>query len=421
MWSLIGGPVGRDSAADSHLEVKIHMKRRFGNWTLVVIVAAIVLLITTSISAQFALHWLQAGRPGSGWFGIVSAIGGGSLVGLVSLGIALWRIKLTQQQIDLTSQNSEHNRQEQAHARYQRSAEMLGDPNLLVRLGGIYTLRALMTEYTEELHIPVMEMLCAFLRAPTDMDTVSGDPGIRQDIQTALDVIVTRGDVGIEIEKAHGFRLDLRYANLQYANLTGGDFSGTNLRGATLSHAIMNEVNLSRTTLDEADISEVNCRGADFVEASFYMTNMFHTSADRSDFSRARIVWSNCVKASFHETNFTRAIIDSCKLDDAMFYDADLTRTYISAGNITQQQLDNAKSEPNGPPLLDFPREYAEKNPLNWHGEWAYNYPPPETTEKQRECGPRRVLNLVSVNRVNPKPWANDDPDISDGINLALW
>ena len=368
------------------------------------------MLITASISAQFTLHWLQAERLGTEWFGIVSAIGGGSLVGLVSLGIAFWRIQLTRQQIGLTSQSSEHNRQQHGHDRYQRSAEMLGDSNLLVRLGGIYTLRALMTESPKEFHVPVMELVCAFLRAPTDVDTASGDPGIRQDIQTALDVIVGRGDVGTEIEKLHRFQLDLRYANLQYADLTGGDFSGANLRGATLSHAILDRVNLAQATLDEADISLVNCRGANFVQASLYMTNMFRTSADRSNFTRARIVWSNCVEASFHETIFTGATIDSCKLDEAMFHGADLTRTYISAGNITQQQLDNAKAEPNGPPLLNFPREHAEKNPLNWHGKWAYNYSPTETTEKQPEHGPRRVINFVSVNRVNPKPWGKRRP-----------
>ena len=94
--------------------------KRFGNWTFVLVMGAIVLLITASISAQLTLHWVQAGRLGAGWFGIVSAIGGGSLVGLVSLGIALWRIQLTRQQIDLTSQNSEHNRQQHGHDRYQR-------------------------------------------------------------------------------------------------------------------------------------------------------------------------------------------------------------------------------------------------------------------------------------------------------------
>ena len=43
----------------------------------------------------------------------------------------------------------------------------------------------------------------------------------------------------------------------------------------------MNQVNLSRATLDEADISLVNCHEANFVEASLYTTNMFRTSADR--------------------------------------------------------------------------------------------------------------------------------------------
>ena len=148
------------------------------------------------------------GLPDSGWSVIaLSMIGAGAalLVYMVPWGFNLWRTRLTQRQIDLTSQNSRY-------ARFQRGIEMLGSPDLFVRLGGIYALRALMKEDPQELHIPAVELLCAFLRNPIDADAVTHGSSVRQDIQTALEVLVGRGGPEVALEKARGFSLDLRWS-----------------------------------------------------------------------------------------------------------------------------------------------------------------------------------------------------------------
>ena len=172
---------------------------RFSNRTFITIAALVVLVLMIDILMVFAWDWFQSGRPDSGWLKIALPAIGGSVVALVPLGFTLWRTRLTQQQIALTSQNSRYDR-------YQRGIEMLGSPELFVRLGGIYALRTLMKEDPEELHIPAVELLCAFLRNPVDADTVTRGSRVRQDMQTALDVIVGRKEAEVTLEKMRGFR-----------------------------------------------------------------------------------------------------------------------------------------------------------------------------------------------------------------------
>ena len=153
---------------------------RFSNWAFISIAALVGLVIIVTIVTMLAWDWFQAGRSGSGGLEItLSVIGAGSLGALVTWGFTLWRTRLTQRQIDLTSQNSRY-------GRFQRGIEMFGSPELFVRLGGIYALRTLMKEDPEELHVPAVELLCAFLRNPIDSGAVISGSRIRQDIQTAV-------------------------------------------------------------------------------------------------------------------------------------------------------------------------------------------------------------------------------------------
>ena len=386
---------------ERHLRDTLDMNR-FSNRTFITIAALVVLVIMIDILMVFAWDWFQSGRPDSGWLKIALPAIGGSVVALVPLGFTLWRTRLTQQQIALTSQNSRYDR-------YQRGIEMLGSPELFVRLGGIYALRTLMKEDPEELHIPAVELLCAFLRNPVDADTVTRGSRVRQDMQTALDVIVGRKEAEVTLEKARGFRLDLRNANLQYADLPGVDFSEANLEGTILSGTNMDEANLSEAVLHGADLSFANCRKSNFRKASLVEANLHHVSVDHSDFSETRIDWVDCNEGSFYKTTFAKARIQNCEFNGAMLHQADLTRTYLSFGNmLTQQQLDNAEADPDAPPFIYADLVDSETGePLNWRGELPYQ-PSREEMQIRHELAQSksrgRTLNLVSVNRINMKP-----------------
>ena len=376
---------------------------QISNRTLITIAAFVVLAILVDRSFIFAWDWFRGGRPDPGALGIaLSAIGAGSLGVLVTWGFTLWRTRLTQQQIALTSQNSRYDR-------YQRGIEMLGSTELFVRLGGIYALRTLMKEYPQELHVPVVELLCAFLRNPVDADTITKNFRVRQDIQTALFVIVHRKETEVALEHTQGFRLDLRNADLQYASFSGGNLSKANLKGANLSHTNMDGVNLSGAMLHGADLSFSNCRKSNLTNACLAETNLHHICADRSDFSSDHPLtgfdWVDCTEGSFYKTIFARVQMQNCNFKGALMHETDLTRTYLPYGNtITQNQLDQAIADE--PPLIDDGLIDPDTGKqLNWHGAL-----PITTIERQKReqqvklMGPKtpgRDLKMRSVNRPN--------------------
>ena len=382
---------------------------RFHNQVLIGIASGAALAILVAISMMvargwFQLGWFQLGSPNpGGWGTLLSAVvGGGSFVAFANWFLNLRRTGLTQQQIELSSRNSRYDR-------FQRGIEMLGNPELFVRLGGIYALRTLMEEDPDEFHVPTVELLCAFLRNPIDgCDVVKGSR-VRQDIKTALEVIVRRGEEGLALEKTRGFQLDLRSANLQYAEIPGVDFSRANLEGTIFSGANMDGANMSTAKLVNVDLSFANCRKSNFRNTSLRDANLRHVSIGESDFSGAYLNWVNCSEGSFHKTDFAKARIYNCDFKGALLYGTDLTRAYLASGNmLTQKQLDDAVADPDAPPFIDTDLVDLETGePVNWRGTLPY---PPYREEMQkrvelaRSNRTGRSLNLVFVNRINGKP-----------------
>lgn len=172
------------------------------------------------------------------------------------------------------------------HDRYQKSADMLGSDKLAVRMGGIYALERLAVEQTEEYHIQVMSLLCAFLRAATATrpEKLAGCPA---DILAAASVIGYRNKRQIKLDRQKNETIlssqkivqwpDLRGINLSKALLTEADFSGAdfslaNLAGAKLPHANLCGANfgcadLSRVVLMDADLSDADLLGANLSDA----------------------------------------------------------------------------------------------------------------------------------------------------------
>ena len=115
----------------------------------------------------------------------------------------------------------------------------------------------------------------------------------------------------------------------------------------------MDGANLSEAVLHGADLSFANCLKSNFRKASLVEANLHHVSVDHSDFSETRIDWVDCNEGSFYKTTFAKARIQNCEFNGAMLHQADLTRTYLSFGNmLTQQQLDNAEADPDAPPFI---------------------------------------------------------------------
>ena len=278
----------------------------------------------------------------------------GLLVGAaIAIGLAVWRSKIAERQADAAQRQAEitQNQVEIAQSqieiarsqaqtaqqsllneRYQKATEMLGSSVLTVRLGGIYALQGLAEQNPEQYHVPVMQILCSFVRHPTE---VEGQPVVareessvypdredlppiitskkfkpREDIPAAMKAIALCHDKNQKTETDNSYWLDLH---------------GADLRGVDLS-----EMNLARAPWTIKSID------------SFYRLRTVGPYTD----------------------------MQGTKLEDASFLLTNLSRVdFTGATGLTQSNLDMAKADTDNPPKLDDVLDANTGEPLVWPGE----------------------------------------------------
>ena len=212
--------------------------------------------------------------------------------------------------------------------RYQKGAEMLGSDVLAVRLGGIYALQRLAEDVPEQYHVQIMHLFCAFVRHPTKDENYKPGPEIlhvanvvdhnlklvREDVQSAMRAICTRRYDKIKLEKKANFRLILTNADLPHAHL-----GNANLTGAILINANLTNADLLNAVLTSAYLALAKLTGVD-------MTNAV--------------------------------------LKNAVLSGADMTKVK----GLTQEQLNQARADPDNPPKLGGACDAETDLPLEWRG-----------------------------------------------------
>ena len=218
---------------------------------------------------------------------------------------------------------------------------MLGSEILSVRLGGIYALQSLALEYPEQYYVQTMRLLCAFVRNPTKREVIEGDgeiddqlgawkPKLRQDVQAIMDMMRSRNETHIVLEKQKEFTLDLSDAELSDSFLYRVNLSRSELTRANLSGAYLKYANLSGASLSGANLSNARLAGADL-----------------------------------SGTAPIRVILSGTKFCDEGPSDSPTSPTI----GLTQYFLDLAYSDPDNPPVLDGDaRDARTGRPLVWRG-----------------------------------------------------
>ena len=216
-----------DAARPERLTMSTSLKdrdQRLGSvvrwrWSSGAVIAVVVAIV--ALGVIFAIKywdWLNAGEDSPGpTVRTVSLIIGGA----VAVVLTLWRSILSERQWRI-SQDQAEVAQRQAriaqdsllNQRYERATEMLSSQVPVVRLGGVYALSNLAKDHPEQYHLPVIELLCAYLRNPTEFEDdaaislVNDNPNIRpivrEDVQAAFRAVVHRSTAGIEIERRQG-------------------------------------------------------------------------------------------------------------------------------------------------------------------------------------------------------------------------
>ena len=255
--------------------------------------------------------------------------------------IALQQAATAQRHAEIARQQASTSERGLLNERYQNGAEMLGSDVLSVRLGGIYALQHLAAEHSDQYHVQIMRLFCAFVRNPKADIGMADDPKapVREDVQAVMDAIGTRSEHHLQIEQKAKYRLNLCKINLRHVSLTGANLRRADFSGSILAESWMDGANLSSVKLDHIDLS-----GADLTSANLSCADLTHADLSCADFTIG---------------DLSSAILKNADLSGADLTSAKLSGTEFSfygenpARGLTQSQLDNAWPQPDNSPNLE--------------------------------------------------------------------
>jgi hypothetical protein len=229
------------------------------------------------------------------WTVIVQAAGGAAL--LTGLLFTARNLKATQDKLDIDKQGHDIDRQGQLTNRFTQAAGQLGaelkdgQPNVEVRLGGIYALNRISKDWPKD-YWTIANVLTAYVRHNARWNSSpkrsvwwrigrtgeghESEP--RTDIQAILTVLGKNppppGEGFNDFRKFDLRNTDLRGAefwdaHLEYADFVGAHLDGVQFWGAVLSHAKLENAhlagaNLRGTKLDGASLKNADVTGAIF-------------------------------------------------------------------------------------------------------------------------------------------------------------
>ncbi|MBE0656144.1 MAG: pentapeptide repeat-containing protein [Bryobacteraceae bacterium] len=288
---------------------------------------------------------------------------------------------------------------EQGHLtdRYTKAIEQLGklengQPNIEVRLGGIYALERIAYDSPRD-HQTIMEVLCAYIRrnavplsAPFLTEPPTAEPSddappsiekLRFDIQAVLTVI-SRRQRGFRREKKP-FRIDLsgtdlsgadlseahlERADLNEAHLGGAILYRAHLEGADLSHAYLERASLNSAHLEGANLSNADLEGARLITANLEMADLSGANLDQAVFYKAQMEGADLSGA-----NLNRAILFNAHLERAVLSGAILDRAHLGGAHLEGalklniDQVKSAKDWESAHYSPDFRRELGLPDP----------------------------------------------------------
>lgn len=258
-----------------------------------------------------------------------------------------------------TSLGWKHAPEKQTRATNEPLYEEITVPNIEVRIGAIYSLERIAQDSPRD-HIQIMEILCAYIRGNVPVKSLKPSrppyiwPKVRQDIQTAINVIGRRSKFQRLQESATSFRLDLRAVDLSGADfqkwnfsaaifgsskIEGANFSKANLQGADFSNCMLNY-----TAFTGADLTGAKLNGAKITDCPPSFTNQLNTEK----LFGAMIMGADFSGIQFFGTEKISAMIGSrdTKFGDCILQDSDeIQRVLIMYQNALRRgQLEDAET-----------------------------------------------------------------------------
>ncbi len=168
----------------------------------------------------------------------------------------------------------------EAHGEWQVFSET--QPNIEVRLGGIYALERIGKDSPQD-HLQIMEILTAYVRGNSPAKNLTpteppfAQPLVRLDIQAIVSVLARRSESLVAIELKAKHRIDLCKCDLSGANFNGGNFAAAKLHQCKLEACNFRDCNLTGTQFFGSLLNF-----SEFWDADLIGTRMDHTITNRS-------------------------------------------------------------------------------------------------------------------------------------------
>lgn len=305
--------------------------------------------------------------------------------GVLALGIAVWRSKAAQDQVDVTDLD-------RLDRQYSEAVSLLSAPDTVSRLAGIRMLERLANRKSQVFREDVVRVLCEFARNPTkviepDLDASRSLPRFtpedreqedvserhatnnesrREEIEAAIRVISDCNDAakgernqgrlplnltGLALARAQLDSVNLAGANLERAWLVGANFSGADLTGVRLSLANLTTANLTKAHLNGAVLSLADLRRTQLIEA---------------ELSYAELDGAKMLGADVRGSTFTGALLSRTAAIEPDPGDDIETADEVTATGLTQNIVDEMRADDDNPPSLTGILDAETGEPLVW-------------------------------------------------------
>ena len=170
---------------------------------------------------------------------------------------------------------------------YVKALELFGSEDESIRIGAIYALERIALESMNRYHLPIMDVLCAYVRKQSSTDEKESGT-VKQDIQEILTVIGRRSEEQRKIE-GEGPRIKLQYAYLPIAILVKLNLDSTFLYGANLNKARLKYCSLKGTSLQKSNLKGANLENANLENAGLENTNLENTNLKNTNLENANL------------------------------------------------------------------------------------------------------------------------------------
>ncbi len=236
------------------------------------------------------------------YFGIVAAAG--AIIGYI---IAIARNIISDNQNKIADEQNKVSERGQITESMGQAITQIGtfndkNPNIEVRLGGIYSLERIARDSDRD-YAKIMDILCAYVRSTALRKSgySRSATNIREDIQSAIDVLGSEIEELSSLGKKPKFRINLENCNLSGYNFSEGDFN---------KHT-------------ENDKNGAIFDKSKFEKSRFYKTDLSYASFDKADLTKAvfeeailkgaRLVAANCKGVIFKNTKVHGADFSNAK------------------------------------------------------------------------------------------------------------